>query len=120
MRAASLTAGPITVKSSRVSVPTLPYCTVPTCSAMSSPRVGIEQHGLNALDLAAPYRPGQHARCRIVAEIRRQEAVADGKQGGGLDRQREQRQQLLQGRQLAVGKAARPVRGKGADHPELG
>jgi hypothetical protein len=40
MRAASLTAGPITVKSSRPSAPTLPYCTVPTCSAMSRPSVG--------------------------------------------------------------------------------
>ena len=36
MRDASFTAGPITVKSSRAAVPTLPYCTVPRCSEISS------------------------------------------------------------------------------------
>src|SRR6516165_7453537 len=41
MRATSLTAGPITVKSSRSTAPTLPYCTSPRCSARSTATVGL-------------------------------------------------------------------------------
>ena len=39
MRAASFTAGPIMVKSSRSGVPTLPYSTSPLCKAMPRSRL---------------------------------------------------------------------------------
>ena len=55
IRATSLTAGPITVKSRRSTAPTLPYSTSPTCSAKSTEAVGLPASRRIA---AEPVEPG--------------------------------------------------------------
>ena len=79
-----------------------------------APQVGEEDHGLDALDLAAQHGTGEHAARRIVAEIGRQQSVPDPAQARGLCRHAEDRQHLAQDCDVLLGKAAGPV-GRGRD-----